>query len=81
MKTIEEEIRGIIREEGISLYRIAIDLGIPWKTLCRSLLDGANPKWNRIISLLDYLGYEFVLRPKGKEVKPVKLKPSRSRLN
>ena len=79
MKSIEEEIRSVIKERGISLYRIAKDLGITWESLYRSLLDGANPKWNRIKSLLDYLDYEFVLRPKRKEVKPEKTKPSRSR--
>jgi DNA-binding phage protein len=79
MKSIEEEIRHIIEEKGISLYRIAKDLGITWESLYRSLLDGANPKWNRIKSLLDYLDYEFILRPKRKEVKPIKYKPSRSR--
>ena len=79
MKSIEEEIRSIIKEKGISLYRIAKDLGVSWESLYRSLLDGANPKWNRIKSLLDYLDYEFVLRPKRKEVKPKKPKLSRSR--
>lgn len=81
MKSIEQEIRSIIKEKGISLYRIAKDLGISWESLYRSLLDGANPKWNRIKSLLDYLDYEFVLRPKREEVKPIKSKPSRSRRN
>ncbi len=79
MKSIEEEIRCIIKEKGISVYRIAKDLGVSWESLYRSLLDGANPKWNRIKSLLDYLDYEFVLRPKRKEVKPEKSKPSQSR--
>jgi DNA-binding phage protein len=81
MKSIEEEIRIIIKEKGISLYRIAKDLGVPWESLYRSLLNGANPKWNRIKSLLDYLDYEFVLRPRRKEVKRIKSKPSRSRRN
>ena len=79
MKSIEEEIRSIIKERGISLYRIAKDLGVSWESLYRSLLDGANPKWNRIKTLLDYLDYEFVLRPKRKEVKPEKSKPPQSR--
>ena len=79
MKPIEEEIRRIIKEKGISLYRIAKDLGVSWESLYRSLLDGANPKWNRIKNLLDYLDYEFVLRPKRKEVKPEKSKPPQSR--
>jgi DNA-binding phage protein len=81
MKSIEEEIRSIIKEKGISLYRIAKDLGISWESLYRSLLDGANPKWNRVKSLLDYLDYEFMLRPKRKEVKSIKSKQSRSRGN
>lgn len=81
MKSIEEEIRNIIKNKGISLYRIAKDLGISWESLYRSLLNGANPKWNRIKSLLDYLDYEFMLKPKRREVKPIKSKPSRSRRN
>ncbi len=81
MKSIEKEIRSLIKEKGISLYRIAKDLGITWESLYRSLIEGANPKWNRIKSLLDYLDYEFVLRPKRKEVKPIKSKPPRSRRN
>jgi len=81
MKSIEEEIRNIIKNKGISLYRIAKDLGVSWESLYRSLLNGANPKWNRIKSLLDYLDYEFMLKPKRREVKPIKSKPSRSRRN
>jgi DNA-binding phage protein len=79
MKSIEQEIRSIIKERGISLYRIAKDLGISWESLYRSLLDGANPKWNRIKILLDYLHYEFVLRPKREEVNLIKSKQSKSR--
>ncbi len=76
---IEHVIREIIKKKKISLYRIAKDLGIAWQSLYRSLQDGANPKWNRIEKLLDYLDYEVVFRPKRKEVNPEKSKPPRSR--
>lgn len=79
MKSIEEEIRNIIKAKEISLYRVAKDLGISWESLYRSLLHGANPKWNRIKGLLDYLDYEFLLRPKRKEVKPGKSKQPKKR--
>ena len=79
MKSIEEEIRSIIKRKGISLYRIAKDLGITWESLHRSLKNGANPKWDRIKQVLDYLDYEFVIRPKRKEVKPENSKPPQSR--
>jgi DNA-binding phage protein len=76
---IGEQIRRIIKKRGIPLYRIAKDLEITWESLHRSLQDGANPKWDRIKQVLDYLDYEFVIRPKRKEVKPKKSKPPKSR--
>ena len=75
---IGEQIRRIIKKRGISLYQIAKDFGITWESLHRSLKNGANPKWDRIKQVLDYLDYEFVIRPKRKEVKPEKPKPSQS---
>jgi len=81
MKSIGREIRAIIKKKGLSLYRIAKDLGIKWESLYRSLLNGANPEWKRIEQVLDYLDYDFVLKPKPKDVKPRKSKPSRSRRN
>ena len=79
MESIGKEIRGIIRRKGISLYRVAKDLGVSWESLYRSLRDDANPEWKRIKQILDSLDYDIVLQPKGKEVKPRKTKPSRSR--
>lgn len=79
MKSIGKEIRGIIKKKSISLYQIAKDLGVTWESLYRSLLDGANPEWKRIGQILDYLNYDFVLKPKRKEVKPEKSKPPQSR--
>jgi len=79
MKSIGKEIRGLIKKKNISLYQIAKDLGVTWESLYRSLLDGANPEWKRIGQILDYLNYDFVLKPKRKEVKPEKSKPPQSR--
>jgi len=76
---IGEQIRRIIKKRGISLYQIAKDLGITWESLHRSLKNGANPKWERIKQVLDFLDYEFVIRPKRKGVKSEKSKPPRSR--
>ena len=76
---IGEQIRRIIKKRGISLYQIAKDLEITWESLHRSLKNGANPKWDRIKQVLDDLDYEFVIRPKRKEVKPEKSKPPRSK--
>lgn len=74
MKSIGEEIRGVIKKKGISLYQVAKDLGITWESLYRSLLDKANPKWNRIQKILNYLDYEVVIRPKTREGRPYKPK-------
>ena len=79
MSSIGKEIKAIIRKKGISRYRVAKDIGIAQESLLRSLKDGANPRLETIKKVLDYLDYEIILRPKRKEVKPKKSKPSRSR--
>ncbi len=66
MKSIGKRIREIAQEEGISIYRIAKDLGVAQESLHRSLKDDANPEWKRIKEILDYLGYEVDLKPKKK---------------
>ena len=79
MKSIGKEIRGIIKKKEVSLYQIAKDLGVTWESLYRSLANGANPEWKRIGQILDYLNYDFALKPKGKEVNRRKSNPPRSR--
>ncbi len=74
MKSIGKEIRRIIKKKGISLYQVAKDLHVTWESLYRSLLDSANPEWKRIRQILDYLDYDFVLKPRRKEVKPKRSK-------
>lgn len=69
MKSIGKEIRGILKEKGISLYHIAKTLGIRWESLYRSLQDDGNPEWKTIGAILDYLNYDFVLKEKRKEGK------------
>ena len=78
MESIGKEVNEIIRKRGISRYRVSKDIGIAQESLLRSLKDDANPRWKTIKKVLDYLGYEIILRPKRKEVTPDKLKPSLS---
>ena len=59
MESIGKEIKDIARKKGVSLYRIAKDLDIAQESLFRSLMDDANPKWNTVKKILDYLGYEI----------------------
>jgi len=59
MESIGKEIKEIARNKGVSLYRIAKDLGIAQESLFRSLMDDANPKWNTVKKILDYLGCEI----------------------
>jgi len=59
MESIGKEIKEIAKRKGVSLYRIAKDLGIAQESLFRSLMDDANPKWNTITKVLNYLGYEI----------------------
>ena len=78
MESIGKEIREILKKKRISLYRISKDLGIAYESLYRSLDEDTNPRWDTIKTVLDYLEYEVVLKPKRKEVKREKPKPSRS---
>lgn len=75
---IQGELREIIKKEGLTPYAVAKAIGIDHASLYKSLMDTANPEWNTIKKVLDYLGYEFKII-KRKEVKPGKPLPSRSR--
>jgi probable addiction module antidote protein len=67
MESIGKEIKEIARKKRVSLYRIAKDLGIAQESLFRSLMDNANPKWNTIKRILDYLGCEIqIVKPRRK---------------
>jgi probable addiction module antidote protein len=61
MESIGKEIKEIIRKKGISRYRVSKDLGIAQESLLRSLKDGANPRWETVRKVLEYLGYEIRL--------------------
>ncbi|MGA2959304.1 MAG: helix-turn-helix domain-containing protein [Thermodesulfobacteriota bacterium] len=65
--SIGKAIKEVMEKKGVSLYRISKDLGIAYESLYRSLKEDANPEWKRIKQILDYLGYEIVLRPKRKK--------------
>ncbi len=78
MESIGKEIDALIQKKGLSRYRVSKDIGVSQESLLRSLKEDANPRWKTVKKVLDYLGYEVILRPKRKEVKPEKPKPSRS---
>jgi probable addiction module antidote protein len=61
MESIGKEIEMIMRKKGLSRYRVSKDLGIAQESLLRSLKEGANPRWETIRKVLDYLGYEMRL--------------------
>ena len=67
MESIGKEIKEIARNKGVSLYRIAKDLGIAQESLFRSLMDDANPKWNTVKKILDYLGCEIRIGKAGRD--------------
>ena len=79
MQSIGTEVRDILKRRRITLYRVTKDLGVAYVSLYRSLKKDTNPRWGTIKTVLDYLDYEIVLRPKRKEVIPKKSKPPRSR--
>jgi len=67
MDNIGDEIKRILGKKGLSVYRMAKDLGISSESLYRSLDKGANPEWKRIKQILEYLGCDIVLKAKGKK--------------
>lgn len=71
-------LRDLVKKHNVTYRKLAQDLGVDHGNLYRSLMDGANPEWNTVKKVLDYLGYDFKII-KRKEVKPEKSKPSRSR--
>jgi DNA-binding phage protein len=64
---IGDEIKRIVKKKGLSVYRMAKDLGVPSESLYRSLDKGANPEWKRIKQILEYLDYDFALKAKRKK--------------
>jgi transcriptional regulator with XRE-family HTH domain len=77
MDNIGREIKRLLKKEGVSVYKLAENLGVANESLYRSLADRANPEWKRIKQILDYLGYDLKFI-KRKEVKKGS-KVSRSR--
>lgn len=67
MDNIGDEIKRIVKKKGLSVYRMAKDLGVPSESLYRSLDKGANPEWKRIKQILEYLDYDFALKAKRKK--------------
>jgi probable addiction module antidote protein len=76
--SIGKTIKTVMEKKGVSLYRMAKDLGIAYESLYRSLKEDGNPEWKTIKQILDYLGCEIVLRPKKKKTQE-KPSPSKSR--
>ena len=71
-------LRDLIKKHNVTYRKIAQDLGVDHGNLYRSLMDDANPEWNTVRRVLDYLGYDFKII-KRKEVKPETSNSSRSR--
>lgn len=78
MESIGRELKRLLKKHKVSVYKITDDLGIAHESLYRSLKNGANPEWNRIKQILDYLGYDLQFI-KRREVKRGKSKQSRKR--
>lgn len=72
-------LKQIIEKEGYSLRGMARAVGIDHASLSRSTKDNGNPESRTMEKVLDYLGYDLKFI-KRKEAKPIKSKPSRSKL-
>jgi DNA-binding phage protein len=59
VKTIQEEIRSLIKKRNLTPYKVARSIGIDHASLYRSLADGSNLELNTMMKVLDYLGYEI----------------------
>ena len=59
MKSIQAEIREMMKERNVSFYGMAKAIGVDRGSLYKSLRDGSNLELNTIIKVLDYLGYRI----------------------
>ena len=63
---IGKTLRNIIKKKKLTYRKIASDLGVDHGNLYHSLMNGANPEWKTIETLLNYLSYDFkVVERKG----------------
>ncbi len=76
MESIGKEIEAIMRKKGLSRYRVSKHLGLAQESLLRSLKEGANPRWETVKKVLDYLGYEVVLIPRKRGGETRRTKPA-----
>ncbi len=59
MKTIQQELRDLIKKNNLTPYRVAKALGMDHASLDRSLADGSNVELNTMMKVLNYLGCEI----------------------
>ena len=64
MQSVGKEIKKILKENKISMYRMAKDLEITKQSLYQSLSEDGNPEWKRIKQILDYLHCEIIIKSK-----------------
>lgn len=79
MEDIGRELKALIKKQGVSVYKMADDLGLLNESLYRSLKNGANPEWKRIRQILDYLGFDLKFVRKREVVKASKPKSRKRR--
>ncbi len=60
--TMTEVLRKAIAESGLSLYRIALDTGIPSQSLLRFRRGDTSLRLDKADAAADYLGLELVKR-------------------
>ena len=64
--SIGNRLRELMTKEGRSVRKTSIDLGIDRSSLTRILGESANPEWNTIKRIMDYLGYEITFTRRRK---------------
>ena len=70
VKTIQAEIRKMMKERNVSFYGMAKAIGVDRGSLHKSLKDGSNLELKTMMKVLDYLGYEIrFIKSRRKEVK------------
>ena len=69
MGRLQNDIRRAIRQSGQSRYRIALGAGVDHATMSRFINRKRDLTLDSIMRILDYLGMELTIRPKGKAKK------------
>lgn len=77
--TASEQLRQIIRESGLTNYRIGTDLGVSIRTIDRFVTDEREARTGTFDALCEYFDLELVPKKRRSSAKQPTKKPQKKR--